>query len=215
MRRSPDQGASRPGLARDALDLGLLLRRHIGDDQVLVGRDAEIAVVNLRDVAQGGLLRGAGDILHAAVLHEQRQMPAAVVALRPAILVAGRREREGLRRRELHAGAALDFGAEGIQAAVLDGVFEPRVLAVLAVAPVALHGDDGFGDLHRIGGRAETHDVGGARISVRLAMGHAHAAADGHVPAGDRRRHRRGWRCSRDRAQICRHRSTAAPPPRP
>ena len=34
-------------------------------------------------------------------------------------------------------------------------------------------------------GRAEAHDVGGARIGVRLAVGHAHAAADGDVPAGD------------------------------
>ena len=60
------------------------------------------------------------------------------------------------------------------------------MLAVRAVAPVALHGDDGFGDRHRVGGRAEAHHVGGARISVRLAMGHAHAAADRDVPAGDR-----------------------------
>ena len=41
-----------PGFARDALDLGLLLGRHIGDDQILVGRDAEIAVVHLRNLAQ-------------------------------------------------------------------------------------------------------------------------------------------------------------------
>ena len=91
----------------------------------------------------------------------------------------------GLGGCELHAGAALDLGAEGIEAAILDRVLEPRVLAVGAVAPVALHGDDRFGDRHRIFGRAEAHDIGGARISVRLAMGHAHAAADRDVPAGD------------------------------
>ena len=59
------------------------------------------------------------------------------------------------------------------------------MLAVGAVAPVALHGDDRFGDLHRVLGLAEAHHVGGARISVGLAMGHAHAAADGDVPARD------------------------------
>ena len=34
-------------------------------------------------------------------------------------------------------------------------------------------------------GAAEAHDLGDARIGVGLAMGHAHAAADRHVPAGD------------------------------
>ena len=62
-------------------------------------------------------------------------MTAAVVALRPAISVAGRRERVRLGGRELHAGAALDFGAEGVEPAVLDGVFQPRVLAVLRGRP--------------------------------------------------------------------------------
>ena len=85
--------------------------------------------------------------MDAAVLHEQRQMSASIVALCPAIAVAGRGECERLCRRQLDAGAALDFGAEGIEPAILDGIFEPRMLAVLAVAPVALHGDDGLGDL--------------------------------------------------------------------
>ena len=40
-------------------------------------------------------------------------------------------------------------------------------------------------DLHHVFGAAEAHDLGDARIGVGLAMGHAHAAADGHVPAGD------------------------------
>ena len=59
------------------------------------------------------------------------------------------------------------------------------MLAVGAVAPVALHRDDGFGDRDRVPRLAEAHHVGGARIGLRLAVGHAHAAADGHVPAGD------------------------------
>src|SRR5581483_4794241 len=64
-------------LARDALDLSLLLRRHIGNDKVLVWRDAEIAVVYLCNRAQRALLRGAGNIAHASVLHEQREVAAA------------------------------------------------------------------------------------------------------------------------------------------
>ena len=56
----------------------------------------------------------------------------------------------GSRLAELHAGALLDLGAERIEPAVLDGVFEPRVLAVGAVAPVALHRDDRLGDRDRL-----------------------------------------------------------------
>ena len=59
------------------------------------------------------------------------------------------------------------------------------MLAVGAVAPVALHRHHGFGDGDRVLGSAEAHHVGGARIGVRLAVGHAHAAADRDVPAGD------------------------------
>ena len=50
----------------------------------------------------------------------------------------------------LTPGALLDLGTEIIEPAILDRVFEPRVLAVLAIAPVTLHGDDGLGNLHGV-----------------------------------------------------------------
>src|SRR5262245_22535241 len=112
-------------------------------------------------------------------------MPATSCRLAPAITVAGRGERKRSSRAKLDAGAALNFRAERIEAAILDGVFQPRVLAILAIAPVALHGDDGFGDLDSVRGRAKAHDVGSARIGILLAMSHAHAAADSHVPTRD------------------------------
>ena len=59
------------------------------------------------------------------------------------------------------------------------------MLAVLAVAPVALHGDDGLCDFHGVTVRAETHDIGSARIGVLLTVSHAHSAADSNVPAND------------------------------
>ena len=101
---------------------------------------------------------------------------------------------------ELHARALLHLGAERIEPAVLDGVFQPRVLAIGAVAPVALHGDDRLGHGDRVARLAEAHHVGGARIGVRLAMRHAHAAADRHVPAG----HVAGVVEDRDEAEIVR-----------
>src|SRR5581483_6886320 len=105
-------------LARDALDLSLLLRRHIGNDKVLVWRDAEIAVVHLCNRAQRALLRGAGNIAHASVLHEQREVAAAIHPCGPAEAVAGRGERVGFCRRKPDARALLDLGAEGVEPAV-------------------------------------------------------------------------------------------------
>ena len=129
--------------------------------------------------------RPAGHILDAAVLDEERQVPLLVGALLPADDVAGRRELERARLAELVAEAPLDLGAEGVEPAVLDRVLEARALAVLAVAPVALHGDDLLGDIDRLLGRAEAEDVGRAREGVVLAVRHAHAAADGDVVADE------------------------------
>ena len=141
--------------------------------------------MDLRDAAQRRELRHAATVGEPPVLHEQREMRSALGALAPAVAIAGGGKPELLSRRELHIGAPLDLGAEGIEPAILDGVFEPRVLAVLAVAPVALHGDDRLGDRHRVLRLAKAEKVGGARIGVRLAMGHAHAAADRDIPARD------------------------------
>src|SRR3974390_614715 len=100
-------------------------------------------------------------------------MAVAVGAVVPAIAGDGRRERERLGRREHDVGAALDLGAESIQPVVLDGVFEPRVLTVFPIAPVALPGDHRFGDRQHILVFAETYDIGDAWISIALAVGHA------------------------------------------
>src|SRR6185437_10193430 len=89
------------------------------------------------------------------------------------------------RRAKLDARSALDLGAESIEATILDRVFEPRMLAVFPITPVALHSDNRLGDFHRIGGLAEAHDLADTRISVKLTVGHAHAAADSYIPTGD------------------------------
>ena len=186
LRRRPDHGASKSASRAMA---SICACRSVGTLATIrfwFGREAEIAVVDLRDAAQRRELRCGAVIEQPAVLHEQREMRLAGAGVAPAVAVAGRGEPERPSGRERHVGAPFDLGAEGIEPAILDGVFEPRVLAVVAVAPIALHGDDRLGDRHRILGLAKAHHVGGARIGVRLAMGHAHAAADRDVPAGDR-----------------------------
>ena len=94
-------------------------------------------------------------------------------------------ELEGTRLAELATETALDLGAEVIEPAILDRVFETRALATLSVAPVALHRDDLLREVDGLFRRAEAEEVGGAREGVRLTVRHAHAAADGHVIADD------------------------------
>ena len=90
------------------------------------------------------------------------------------------------RRFQFDAGSLLHFGAEPIYAAFGKNVLEPRMLAIGTVAPVALHGDDRFRDRECVLAATKAHHVGGAGEGVRLAVGHAHAAADRDVPAADR-----------------------------
>src|ERR1700688_3551274 len=110
-------------------------------------------------------------------------MRAAVLALGPAVAVAGREQSECARLIEAPADPPLDLGAERGKTAVLDRVFEAGMLAVRPVAPVALHGDDRLGDRDRVLRPAEADEIAGARIGVGLAVGHAHASADHHVEA--------------------------------
>src|SRR6202008_3852733 len=86
---------------------------------------------------------------------------------------------------ELTTETALDLGAEVIEPAILDRVFETRALAALAVAPVALHRDDLLRHVDGLFRRAEAEKIGRAGGSGRLTVRHAHAAADGHVVADD------------------------------
>ncbi len=110
-------------------------------------------------------------------------MPLLVGALLPTDDVTGRLEFEGARLAELVAQTLLDLGAEVAESAILDRVLEAGAFAAVAIAPVALHGDDLLGNVDRLLRRAEAHHISGAREGVDLAVRHAHAATDGDVPA--------------------------------
>ena len=88
---------------------------------------------------------------------------------------------------ELQRGAVvlLDLGADPIEAAIVDDIFQAGPLAIGAVAVVALGADDGFDDGKQFG-RVDAAEGGGdSRVGLRLVVGHAHAAADAYDPAGD------------------------------
>src|SRR3954464_1037443 len=112
------------------LDRLAILRPHVGNDDVLVWRQTQIAVVYFGNATQAGDHSGRRRVLQAAILAEQREMAAAIFALGPAVAIAGRGEGVGAGLAKLHAAAALDLGAENVEATILDGVFKPRVLAI-------------------------------------------------------------------------------------
>ncbi len=173
------------GLAQQFLDARAIGGRDARDDEVLVGREAEVAAVSAGDFAERGLERVIGRIFDAAAWDEEREVARAVLAFDPAVAVARVRELERPGRLELVIEPLLDLGAEPVHSPVRNRVFEARVLAVGAVAVVALHEHYFFGDLHHLIRAAEAERIGEARIGLLLVVRHALAAADGDVEAGE------------------------------
>jgi hypothetical protein len=120
-----------PVLLEQALDHLDVLGRDLADEDVLVRGEAERALVHLGDLAQAGLEVHPGRVLHAAVLDEERDVRAAVVARVPAVVVDVPVEHERAGGRELVAEQLLDLALERLQAQTVDGVLETRVLAAV------------------------------------------------------------------------------------
>ena len=116
-------GAVELELAQQFLDARALGGRDARDDQVLVGREAEVAAVGAGDFAKSGLERVVGRVFHAAALDEEREVARAVLALDPAVAVARVCELEGPRRLELVIEPLLDLGAEPVHSPVRNRVF--------------------------------------------------------------------------------------------
>src|SRR5207253_3122219 len=92
--------------SHERFDRLALIPGHVRDDQVLVRRETEIAVVHLGDGTQAGEPLGAtGHIPQAAVLDEKSQVRPPVVVLGPAVAITRRREGEWLGRAELDCAA--------------------------------------------------------------------------------------------------------------
>src|SRR5262249_56655974 len=105
-------------IGRNALNFCTLWLGDIGDDEVLIGCDAEVAIMQTRDPAQScEHLRPARKIAHASAFEIEGQMRS--WTFRPAVAVAGRGEREWLRR--------VGRGAPPARA-LLSGIVHPPVL---------------------------------------------------------------------------------------
>ena len=129
------------------------------------------------DLAEGALQ----GVFHATAHDEQREVRVAVFAGDPAVAISGRCEFKPAWGAQGVTQTFFDFGAEPDEAAVGDGVFEPGVFAVGAVAVVALDEHDFLGDVDDLIHRAEAEDIREARVGFDLVVRHAEAAADGHI----------------------------------
>ena len=172
-------------LRQERFDARLLFGGDAADDEILIGGEAEVAGVDFGDFAQSGFGREVVGVAQAAVLDEERVVPASVGAFGPTIAIAGAGEFEGAGFAEFPAEAGFEFGFEPVDTAVLDGVFEAGVFAVGAVAEIALDGDDGLRDLDDFFAREVADDIGQAGIRLGIAVRHAEAAADGEVVADE------------------------------
>ena len=167
------------------LDGGLIGFLDVGEDEVLRGREAEGRAELLGDRAERGLQLVAFGVLDAAGLDEEAEEPVAVELLEPAEGVALAAEEEGLGGRERGAEALAEFGAEPFDALFLEDVLDAGVLAVGAVTPVAVDGDDGGADFDELFAGDEADDVGEARVGGFVAVGGAETAADEEVVADE------------------------------
>ena len=70
-----------------------------------------------------------------------------MIPSRRAVVLVGDPRQQRDEFAERFAEAALDLAAEPVDAPLVEEVLEPGPLAVLAVAEVALHGDDRLGDV--------------------------------------------------------------------
>lgn len=174
-------------LIQDRLDRLLLLGGDVSDDDMLVRRETEEALVDLGDLAEGRLELLPGLVDHATVLDESGEVPPPVVARLPAKVVDIGGEGEGASGGEGPPETGLDFGDEGRDAHAVDGVLDSGVLPAVrekeeegqdmkwkqvdakrngleTVPVVALGREDGFGDVNSLLRRDESNQVTKTRV---------------------------------------------------
>eukprot|EP00128_Syssomonas_multiformis_P004906 Colp12_sorted_trinity150504_noHs@17472 len=162
-------------LVHEAVNLSLVVVVHVGNHKVLVRRQTELALEDLRKLAEtslDGVVRG---VLDTAVLDEQRVVPLVVRTLHPAVTVAVVLKVVGARLLQLVAQTLLDLLSVPLDAAVVHSVLETCVLAVRAVTVVALHKHHLLADLDGLLESAEAEQAGNLGVRLLVAVGHAHA----------------------------------------
>lgn len=173
-------------LLQQGLDMGLFRSLDVGDDQVLVGGQTELAVVDLGNLTKTGLVGLGGGILDTSVLDVAAVMPHLVLTLSPTVPISVIQELEGTSLLDGEGETGLEFGLEPLDATVVDGVLQTGVLAVHTVTEIALDEHDLLTGLDGLLGGDEADDIGDAGVGLLVTVGHTHASSDGHVETGKR-----------------------------
>mmetsp|Transcript_18303 Transcript_18303/g.57001 ORF Transcript_18303/g.57001 Transcript_18303/m.57001 type:complete len:498 (+) Transcript_18303:86-1579(+) len=164
-------------LAQDRLDTRPLLVGHVLVEHRLRGGEHERQPELRRDLAERRLEPYAIRVNDPPLLHVDAHKPLAValrVPAEPVDALDPRRQRQHGRERRAHVAA--DELAELVDAQRVHEVLHPRVGAHLAVAVVALRGEDGLPQLERVARGHEAERLGDARKGARLVVRAAHTA---------------------------------------
>ena len=165
----------------EGLDRRALGRGDIGDDDVLVRSEAEVAGVNFGDFLEAGADGVAGPVNDTSTLDEQGEMRISAGVSDPAITITVVFENKRAHGLQIPAEVFVEFVQEPLGTVVLDGVFQAGVLAVGAAAEIALDLDNHLGNFGDLLGCTEADDVGNARECLLGAVGHAHATTDSDI----------------------------------
>ena len=172
-------------LGEDRFDDRLLCSSDAGYREVLRRSEAEVAGVDFSDFAQGGFHRPAFLVDNPSAENVQTVEPGAVGAFMPTEGILNRGEMEVAGRTKDNARAFLDLAFEPRNAAILNGVFQTRMLAVCAVAEVTLGGEDGLANFIDLVGSDESQNIGQAREGLGISMAHSETAADRDIVANE------------------------------
>src|SRR5699024_9099315 len=134
---------------------------------VLVAGHANVAAMYLGDLAHAFAAVLRIIIQQTAGMDLQRQMPLAVVALDPAKTIAIVIEVIRPRWLQLERQSRLQLVAIPRQAAIIDGVFEPRMQPLAAVAVLALQANRLPAGFKQLVGGNETDQIAQRRIGGR------------------------------------------------
>jgi len=168
-------------VGQDPVHQPLLSVGDIGQQQVLLGREANAPPNGLDHAAQRAPQPAVRGVADAAVLDEHAQERASLSLLVPPEMVLDVRHLDRCSRRERTTELTLHLLAKPVQSLLVEQVLEPRVAPVVAVTVIPLDFDHGLGHLSHLARLGESQRVGEPRIGVRLAVSAPHAAAHQHV----------------------------------
>ena len=170
-------------LTSQGFDVCLLASGDAGDDEVLVGGQAEIPLVDLGDFQHAGLERLAREVQQTAILDKEGQVVLAIDPFDPAEAIATTGELIGTTLGEGDTCAVLHLGLEGLDSNTFECVLGFGVLAVDPVAPVTLGADHGGRHLQYVGEGNKAKVTRLARVGAGVAVGHGETPAHQHVEA--------------------------------